>query len=89
MNADRVLIGGEDTPEGQHAIKQLSWVYLQDARAGIPLALPGLQPLPRLRRPTPPARGPLLEMAGPHPPRPLPTPRLRAPHAPGTVSLNK
>jgi hypothetical protein len=43
--------------------------HLQDARARLPLALPGLQPLPRLRRTTPPTRGALLEMAGPHPPR--------------------
>nr|CAD7413931.1 unnamed protein product [Timema poppensis] len=27
LNADRVLIGGEDTPEGQAAIEELSWVY--------------------------------------------------------------
>jgi UDPglucose 6-dehydrogenase len=27
LHADRVLIGGEDTPEGHAAIKQLSWVY--------------------------------------------------------------
>ncbi|XP_071443951.1 UDP-glucose 6-dehydrogenase-like [Hetaerina americana] len=27
LNADRVLIGGEDTPEGQAAIHELSWVY--------------------------------------------------------------
>ncbi|CAG2069047.1 unnamed protein product, partial [Timema podura] len=27
LNADRVLIGGEDTPEGQAAIEELCWVY--------------------------------------------------------------
>ncbi|XP_046388450.1 UDP-glucose 6-dehydrogenase [Ischnura elegans] len=27
LNADRVLIGGEDTPEGHAAIKELCWVY--------------------------------------------------------------
>ena len=42
---------------------------LQDARAGLPLALPGLQPVPRLRRRAAPARGALLEMARPHPAR--------------------
>jgi UDPglucose 6-dehydrogenase len=27
LNTDRVLIGGEESPEGQEAIRQLSWVY--------------------------------------------------------------
>lgn len=27
LSADRVLIGGEESPEGQEAIRQLSWVY--------------------------------------------------------------
>ncbi|XP_055378680.1 UDP-glucose 6-dehydrogenase [Condylostylus longicornis] len=27
LNADRVLIGGEETPEGQEAIETLSWIY--------------------------------------------------------------
>lgn len=27
LKADRVLIGGEETPSGQKAIEQLSWVY--------------------------------------------------------------
>lgn len=27
MNADRVLIGGEETETGQKAIEALSWVY--------------------------------------------------------------
>lgn len=27
INADRVLIGGEETPSGQKAIEELSWVY--------------------------------------------------------------
>lgn len=27
VNADRVLIGGEETPEGKEAIETLSWVY--------------------------------------------------------------
>lgn len=27
LNADRVLIGGEDSPEGHAAIQELCWVY--------------------------------------------------------------
>jgi len=27
LHADRVLIGGEESPEGQEAVRQLSWVY--------------------------------------------------------------
>jgi len=27
LNAERVLIGGEDSPEGREAIEKLSWVY--------------------------------------------------------------
>ena len=46
--------------------------HLQDARARLPLALPLLQHLPRLRRHAPAARGPLLEMAGLHAARALP-----------------
>ena len=29
MNPDRVLIGGEETPEGQRAVEILSWIYEQ------------------------------------------------------------
>jgi len=27
LNADRVLIGGEETPEGHQAVEKLSWIY--------------------------------------------------------------
>jgi len=27
MNPDRVLIGGESTPQGQKALEELCWVY--------------------------------------------------------------
>ena len=27
LNADKVLIGGEDTPEGHAAVEKLCWVY--------------------------------------------------------------
>src|SRR5690349_19963921 len=45
---------------------------LQDARARLPLSLPGLQPVPGMPRHATSDRSPLLEMAGPDPAQTLP-----------------
>src|SRR5271165_6190557 len=50
---------------------------VQNARAGLPLALPGLQSVSLLRWGAPAARSAVLEMARPHAPPTLPTARRR------------